>query len=209
MGLWDRYIVPPLVSAACSSKPIMKQREKIVPSASGRVLEIGCGLGTNFGLYDPEKVERLFALEPTEGMVTRAKKTLRDIPTLQDRTEFMVTGAEAIPLEDNSVDTAIITFVLCTISDWQSALAEVRRVLVPGGKILFSEHGLAPDVGVAKWQRRIEPVWKRLAGGCHLTRDTGALLTSSGFALDKVETMYLPSTPKIAGFVSWGAASPR
>ncbi|MEL6567373.1 MAG: class I SAM-dependent methyltransferase [Pseudomonadota bacterium] len=185
----------------------MKQREKVVPHAKGAVLEIGCGSGTNFTYYNADKISRLFALEPSEGMIERARLAAKGLP-LRQRTEFLEAGAEAIPLEDNSIDTVVITFVLCTISDWQASLAEVRRVLKPGGKILFSEHGLAPDEGIAKWQRRVEPVWKRLAGGCHLTRDTGALLTSTGFRLDRVETMYLPSTPKIAGFVSWGSAAP-
>ena len=207
MGLWDRYVVPPLISAACSTKPIMKQREKVVPHAEGAVLEIGCGSGTNFTYYHADKVSRLYALEPSEGMIERARLAAKGLP-LRQRTEFLEAGAEAIPLQDNSIDTVVITFVLCTIPDWQASLAEVRRVLKPGGKILFSEHGLAPDEGIAKWQRRVEPVWKRLAGGCHLTRDTGALLTSTGFRLDRVETMYLPSTPKIAGFVSWGSAAP-
>lgn len=207
MGLWERYVVPPLVSCACSSKPIMKQREKVVPLAEGRVLEVGCGSGTNFGYYDPSRVSHLHALEPSPGMVRRARAAIVGSP-LEGRTEFHECGAEAIPLEDDSVDTAIITFVLCTIPDWQASLAEVRRVLRPGGQVLFSEHGLAPDAGVAKWQRRIEPVWKRLAGGCHLTRDTGAMLSSAGFGLDRIEQMYLPSTPKIAGFSVWGRAVP-
>ncbi|MEL6663393.1 MAG: class I SAM-dependent methyltransferase [Pseudomonadota bacterium] len=206
MGLWEKYVVPPLVSAACSTKPIMKQREKVVPAAEGRVLEVGCGSGTNFGYYDTSKVERLFALEPSQGMIRRAKETAAHL-SIGEETDFFETGAEAIPLDDHSVDTAVITFVLCTIPDWKSALSEVRRVLKPGGRILFSEHGLAPDEGIAKWQRRVEPVWKRLAGGCHLTRDTGDLLSSAGFKLEDVETMYLPSTPKIAGFVCWGSAS--
>lgn len=208
MGLWDRYVVPPLVSAACSAKPIRKQREKIVPDAEGVVLEIGCGSGANFPLYDDRRIARLFALEPSPGMISRARKAVAGT-ALSDRIDFMEAGAEAIPLEDDSVDTAVITFVLCTIPDWQAALGDVRRVLKPTGRILFSEHGLAPDEGVAKWQRRIEPVWKRLAGGCHLTRDTGALLTGSGFRLDRVETMYLPGTPKFAGFASWGSAGVR
>jgi len=100
----------------------------------------------------------------------------------------------------------VVTFVLCTIPDWESSLSELRRVLKPGGKVLYSEHGLAPDEGVAKWQRRVEPVWKRLAGGCHLTRDTKEMLESCGFAVDQHETMYLPNTPKIAGFAAWGSA---
>ena len=207
MGLWERYAVPPLIACACASKPIMKQREKIVPHARGTVLEIGCGSGTNFALYDREHVARLYALEPAPGMIKRARKTA-DSLQFTEHVEFLETGAEAVPLDDNSVDTVIITFVLCTIPDWQGALSEVRRVLKPGGQVLFSEHGLAPDEPVAKWQRRIEPLWKPLAGGCHLTRDIPKLFKESGFGLEDAQTMYLPSTPKVAGFVSWGAAKP-
>jgi ubiquinone/menaquinone biosynthesis C-methylase UbiE len=204
-GLWERYVVPPLISCACSTKPIMKQRAKIVPEAEGVVLEVGCGSGTNFNLYDEDKVTHLHAVEPAEGMVKRARSAWaegrRDTPC-----DIHCCGAEAVPLEDNSVDTAVVTFVLCTIPDWESSLGELRRVLKPGGKVLFSEHGLAPDEGVAKWQRRIEPVWKRLAGGCHLTRDTKTMLESSGFSVEQHETMYLPNTPKFAGFAAWGHA---
>lgn len=207
MGLWERYVVPPLVSAACSTKPIRKQREKVVPLAEGRVLELGCGAGANFDYYDRDRVERLFALEPSGGMITRARKAAQD-SGLGEQVEFMAAGAEAVPLDDHSVDTVMITFVLCTIPDWQAALTETRRVLRPGGRVLFSEHGLAPDAGVAKWQRRVEPVWKRLAGGCHLTRDITAMFHDAGFRTDGAETMYLPNSPKIAGFVSWGAATP-
>lgn len=206
MNPWERYVVPNLIACACGTKPIMKQREKVVPLAEGRVLELGCGSGTNFAMYDVSKVDTLFALEPSPGMVTKARRTAGALG-IGPRIEFLETGAEAIPLEDNSIDTAVITFVLCTIPDWQAALAETRRVLKPGGRILFSEHGLAPDEKVAKWQRRIEPVWKPLAGGCHLTRDISKLLTEGGFVLDGAETMYLPSTPKTMGFVSWGQAT--
>jgi ubiquinone/menaquinone biosynthesis C-methylase UbiE len=204
-GLWDRYVVPPLISCACSSKPIMKQREKIVPEADGVVLEIGCGSGTNFGLYDASKVTHLHAIEPAEGMVKRARQTWAETDS-KTPCDIHLCGAEAVPLDDHSVDTAVVTFVLCTIPDWQSALAELRRVLKPGGKILFSEHGLAPDEGVAKWQHRVEPIWKRLAGGCHLTRDTKQMLTECGFSVEQHQTMYLPNTPKIAGFAAWGQA---
>ena len=204
-GLWDKYVLPPLIGCACSTKPIMRQREKVVHQAEGVVLELGCGTGTNFGLYDADKVDHLHAIEPHPPMVDRAKTTWEDggyeIPC-----DIHTCGAEAVPLEDKSVDTAVITFVLCTIPDWQSSLQEVRRVLKPGGRVLFSEHGLAPDEGVAKWQRRIEPVWKKMAGGCHLTRDTKQMLEAEGFDLDWHETMYLPNTPRIAGFASWGSA---
>lgn len=205
MGLWERYVVPPLVSCACSTKPIMKQRAKVVPLARGNVLEIGCGSGTNFDYYSHNDIDILYALEPSEGMIKRAQTKAADLGW-GNRIEFMQTGAEAVELPDNSIDTVVVTFVLCTIPDWEAALAEARRVLKPDGQLLFSEHGLAPDEGIAKWQRRIEPVWKPLAGGCHLTRDTGLMLSKTGFALEGMETMYLPSTPKIAGFVSWGTA---
>jgi ubiquinone/menaquinone biosynthesis C-methylase UbiE len=207
MNPWERYIVPNLISCACSSRPIMKQRAKVVPKAEGVVLELGCGSGTNFAMYDAGKVERLYALEPAPGMVVKARRTAGSLG-IGRSIDFLETGAENIPLPDNSVDTAVITFVLCTIPDWQGALAETRRVLKPGGRILFSEHGLAPDEGVAKWQRRVEPVWKALAGGCHLTRDTVSLLHEGGFTTEDTETMYLPNTPKIAGYVSWGSARP-
>ena len=127
MGLWDKFVVPPLISCACATKPIMKQREKVVPKAKGRVLEIGCGSGTNFDFYDPLQIERLYALEPSEGMMKRAKAAAEDLPWA-DRIEFLEMGAENLPLDDASIDTAVIPFVLCTIPDWSSALAEVRRV---------------------------------------------------------------------------------
>ncbi len=205
MNPWERYVVPNLISCACSSRPIMKQRAKVVPKADGVVLELGCGSGTNFAMYDAGMVEKLYALEPAPGMIVKARRTAGELG-IGKSIEFLETGAENIPLPDKSVDTAVITFVLCTIPDWAGALAETRRVLKPGGKILFTEHGLAPDEGISKWQRRVEPVWKSLAGGCHLTRDTLGLLREGGFACDDAETMYLPNTPKIAGFVSWGSA---
>lgn len=204
-GFWDRFVVQPMVSCACSSNPVMKQREKIVPEADGVVLEVGCGSGTNFDLYDAAKVKHLHAIEPAEGMVKRARKAWDGSPR-ETPCDIHLCGAEAVPLDDKSVDTAVVTFVLCTIPDWQSALQELRRVLKPSGRVLFSEHGLAPDPGVAKWQRRIEPVWKVMAGGCHLTRDTKQMLESEGFSIEQHETMYLPGTPKIAGFAAWGSA---
>lgn len=204
-GLWERYVVPPLISCACSSKPIMKQRAKIVPEAEGVVLEIGCGSGTNFGLYDASKVKHLHAVEPAEGMVKRAQAEWAAQGT-ETPCDIHHCGAEAVPLDDASVDTAVVTFVLCTIPDWEASLAELRRVLKPGGRVLFSEHGRAPDEGVAKWQRRVEPVWKAMAGGCHLTRDTNEMLEAGGFKAETYETMYLPNTPKIAGFAAWGSA---
>ena len=204
-GLWDRYVLPRLISCGCCSRPIMKQREKVVPLAEGVVLEVGCGAGTNFSYYDPSRVSHLHAIEPHEPMVKRAEATWSE-GDFGYSGDIHMCGAEAVPLETNSVDTAVVTFVLCTIPDWQSALVEMRRVLKPDGRLLFSEHGLAPDAGVAKWQRRIEPVWKRIAGGCHLTRETKTMLESEGFQVDQHDCMYLPNTPKFAGYAVWGSA---
>jgi SAM-dependent methyltransferase len=205
MSPWERFVVPNLIACACSSRPIMKQRAKVVPKADGVVLELGCGSGTNFGFYDAGKVDKLYALEPAPGMMVKARRAAGELG-IGKSIEFLETGAERIPLADKSVDTAVITFVLCTIPDWKSALAETRRVLKPGGRVLFSEHGLSPDAEISKWQRRVEPVWKAIGGGCHLTRDTIGLLREGGFVSDDAETMYLPNTPKIAGYVSWGSA---
>ena len=205
MGLWDRYIVPPLISCACNSKPIIRQRQKTVPQASGVVVELGCGAGTNFDIYEPDRVSELHAIEPSHGMMQRAAEKL-DGHILEPKTVLHSVGAERLPLGNSSVDTAVVTFVLCTIPDWQRALEEIRRVLKPDGTVLFSEHALAPDPEVAKWQRRIEPVWKRIGGGCHLTRDTRHMLSETGFRIDQYESMYLPNTPKIAGFAVWGRA---
>jgi ubiquinone/menaquinone biosynthesis C-methylase UbiE len=202
---WERFVVPNLIACACSSRPIMKQRAKTVPNATGEVLELGCGSGTNFTFYDAGKVSRLYALEPSAGMLVKARRAAAALP-IGDKIAFLKAGAEAVPLEDSSIDTVVITFVLCTIPDWQGALREVARVLKPGGTVIYSEHGLSPDAGIARWQRRIEPIWKPIAGGCHLTRDTAAMLTSSGFVLGDDAAMYLPNSPKIAGYVRWGRA---
>jgi ubiquinone/menaquinone biosynthesis C-methylase UbiE len=202
---WERFVVPNLIACACSSKPIMKQRAKVVPDAYGEVLELGCGSGTNFPFYDAGKVGQLYALEPSPGMLVKARRAADMLP-IGKRTSFLEAGAENVPLPDRSIDTVVITFVLCTIPNWQGALKETARVLKPGGLVVYSEHGLSPDAGVSKWQRRVEPVWKSIAGGCHLTRDTAAMLQGSGFVLDQHQTMYLPSTPQIAGYVSWGHA---
>ena len=206
MGFYDRYILPSLIQCACSSKPIMKQREKVIPLAEGRILEVGCGTGTNFGLYDAAKVDHLFALEPAPEMITKAEKVAAGLPGLD--VSFLEAGGEAVPLGDNSVDTVVFTFTLCTIPDWAGSIQEARRVLKPGGRLLFSEHGGSPDEGIAKWQRRLEPIQKALAGGCHLTRVPPDMLKSNGFEVDELHAMYLPGTPKPLGYAYWGHARP-
>lgn len=204
MGFYDRYILPRLLDAACSAGPIDKQRAKIVPQAEGVVLELGFGSGLNLPHYDARKVQRLIALEPSAGMLARAKDKAAAAPFPVD---VLPETAEALSLREASVDTVLVTYSLCTIPDPVSALSAARRVLKPGGRLLFCEHGAAPDADVQRWQRRIEPAWKVIGGGCHLTREIPKLVSSAGFAIDRLETMYLPKSPRWAGYNYWGAAS--
>jgi SAM-dependent methyltransferase len=206
MNFYDRYIVPPLINLACGAAPIRKQREKIVPHAEGVVLELGFGAGLNLPYYDRLKVTRLFALEPAPGMLARARKAAArtDLPI-----EILAETAESLSLPGASVDTVLVTYSLCTIPDAVAALEGARRALRPGGRLLFCEHGRAPDEAVRRTQARIEPFWRILGGGCHLSRDIPALVAGGGFEIETLETMYLPGTPRWAGFNYWGAAKPR
>lgn len=203
MSFYENHVLPHLIGLACGAPQIMKKRSQIVPAAEGRVLEVGFGAGPNLEFYDPGKVERLFALEPSEGMRRKAAGAIAAAPV---PVEVIDLSAEAIPLEDSSMDTVVLTYTACTIPDVNAALAEMRRVLKPGGRLLFSEHGRAPDAGVYKWQRRIEPVWKPIAGGCHLTRQIDNLIIGAGFAMERLEMDYLPKSPKFASFNYSGAA---
>ena len=202
MGLYDRYILPPLINLACSSKPNMKQREKVVPLAEGEVLEIGMGSGLNLPFYDTRKVRKLWGLEPSEGMRKLARKKLLGSEL---EVEMIDLPGEEIPLDANSVDTVVVTYTLCTIPDPQRALRGVERVLRPGGKLLFCEHGVAPDEDVRRWQDRLNPIWRRFSGGCDINRDIPALLGSSGFRIVVDERMYIPGV-KIASYNYWGSA---
>jgi SAM-dependent methyltransferase len=204
-SLYDRFILPKLLTCACTASPIMKQRAKVVPGAVGRVLELGIGMGLNLSFYDPDRVTAVTGVDPAAELRAAALSAPRDprlAVTVEDGT------AEALPFEDGSFDTVVCTFTLCSVHGPEAALAEARRVLAPTGRFLFCEHGLAPDAGVAKWQRRVEPIWKRIAGGCHLTRPVSAAIAASGFNLERVESMYLPNTPRIAGWNEWGSATP-
>ncbi len=205
MSFYSRYILPAMIDCACGTKPIRYQRRKIVPRAAGIVLELGFGSGLNLPFYDAAKVTRIFALEPEAGMLARARKQAR---SANIQIDIIPEKAEEISLPSASVDTVLVTYSLCTIPDAAAALRGARRVLKPGGRLLFCEHGRAPDAKVLAMQMRVEPVWKAISGGCHLTRDIPALIEAGGFAIEGVETMYLPSTPRFAGFNYWGAAKP-
>ena len=204
MNFYDKYILPSFLNCACGSKPIKYQRSKVVPMAEGVVLEVGIGSGLNIPYYDSSKVNRVIGLDPSEALNAMAKKVAADKGL---EVEFILSGAESIPLPDNHVDTVLVTYTMCTIPDALSANKEMRRVLKPGGKLIFCEHGLAPDGGVAKWQARIDPYWEKIAGGCHLNRDIPQLIQAAGFEIQSMEQMYLPSTPKFAGYNYWGVAT--
>ncbi|MEE4204136.1 MAG: class I SAM-dependent methyltransferase [Halieaceae bacterium] len=206
MGLYDRYVLPRLVTCACGTRPILKQRQKIVPRARGTVLEIGLGGGHNLPHYAVEAIERVIGVDPCEASWQLAQPKVNAVPFDVD---FLAASAEDIPLPEHSVDAVLMTFSLCTIPDPMAALAEARRVLKPGGELVFCEHGKAPDPDVVRWQNRVNPLWRRLFGGCHLNRDILELLDDSGFATRELEQMYLPGTPRIAGYNVWGVAHPR
>lgn len=205
MALYRRFVLPWVVHLACSSKPTARQRKKLIPSAHGRVLEIGIGSGLNLPFYDAESVEHVFGLEPSPEMTRMAAKAAAHVPF---DVEFLDAGSEDIPLESDSVDTVVTTYTLCTIPETAPALREMARVLKPAGRLLFCEHGLAPDGSVRRWQDRMNPVWRRIGGGCNLNRDIPALLADGGFGIEKLETMYLPGW-RPASFNYWGSATAR
>lgn len=205
MGFYARHLGPRLVSCACSLGAIEGEREKIVPRARGVVLEIGIGPGFNLPLYDPSRVERVIGVDPVEGFVAlgRARRERSAVPV-----ELLVAPAEQVPLPDDHVDTAVITYTLCSVEDPVAALREVRRVLRPSGQVLFLEHGLSNDEGVARWQNRLNPIWRPLALGCNLNRHVRSLVGDNGFRIDEIDEYYLPGAPKAVGFLSLGSARP-
>ena len=203
MGFYNKYILPKFINCACGSKPINYQRDKLVPYAKGIVLDIGIGSGLNIPFYNKSNINHLYGLDPSPELLETAMKVAK---THELEIEFSECGAESIPLPDDSIDTIVITYTMCTIPDISLSNAEMLRVLKPNGKLLFCEHGLAPDERVAKWQKIINPVWNRIAGGCNLNRDIPKLIESSGLKISEIEEMYLPNTPKFAGYNYWGIA---
>ncbi len=202
-GFYDRHILPYVLDIACGIKPVSKQRQKVVPLAHGRVLEIGIGSGLNMRHYDKSRVQKIVGLDPALQMHRLAKKRIARAGL---DVELIGLSAETIPQDDASFDTVVCTYTLCTIPDPNAALQEMRRVLKPGGKLLFCEHGRAPDENVRRWQNRLDRVWGRISGGCHLTRDVPALLKGVGFECRDMQTMYLPG-PKPLTYNYWGTAT--
>ena len=206
MSLYEKYVLPKFLNCACGSKPVARQREKVVPLAEGRVLEIGIGSGLNLPFYDKTKVDEIWGLDPSEELSEMA----RTVATHEGmKVNFISSGAEEIPLPDDHFDSVLITYTMCTIPEVIRANTEIRRVLKEQGKMIFCEHGVAPDDNIRKWQKRINPFWGKIAGGCNIDRNIPSLIQDSGFDIIEIEEMYLPNTPRIAGYNFWGYAVSR
>ena len=203
-SLYEKYLLPKMLDCCCSTKPINYQRNKVVPYAKGKILEIGIGSGINIPFYKKSQIEKLYGLDPSEELNHMALKVANkhnlDV-------EFLLSGAEEIPLPSNSIDTILITYTLCTMPDLNSSMSEMKRVLKDDGNFLFCEHGIAPDLNIVKWQNRINPIWGKLFGGCNINRDIPNILKENGFKINTLDQMYLPSTPKIVGYNYWGEAT--
>lgn len=203
MGFYSDVILPRLCDLSMRNERLRPYRERVIGAADGRVLEIGVGSGLNLPFYRPA-VREILALEPAPKLLAMARRAPHsDVPV-----GFIEASAEAIPLEDRSVDTVVTTWTLCTIPQAAAAIAEMRRVLKPGGKLLFVEHGLAPDDGVRWWQDRLTPIWRRISGGCHLNRPIQSMIEGGGFQVDRVETGYMAG-PKPMTFMYEGSARPK
>jgi len=201
LGLYDKYILPKFLNCACGSKPINYQRQKIVPLAKGKVLDIGIGSGLNIPFYNSDKIDKVIGIDPSHELIDLAKELANDSKA---SIELVIGSAESIPYPDNFFDTVLVTYTMCTIPNVAIANKEMWRVLKDDGRLIFCEHGLAPDKKISKWQNRIDPFWGKIAGGCHLNRDIQKLITDAGFSFESLDKMYIPSTPKFAGYNYWG-----
>ena len=201
MGLYDRYILPKFLNCACGSKPINYQRQKVVPLAKGKVLDIGIGSGLNIPFYNSDQIDKVIGIDPSHELIELAKELANDSKA---SIELVIGSAESIPYPDNFFDTVLVTYTMCTIPNVAIANKEMWRVLKDDGRLIFCEHGLAPDKKISKWQNRIDPFWGKIAGGCHLNRDIQKLITDAGFSFESLDKMYIPNTPKFAGYNYWG-----
>ena len=181
----------------------MKARSRIVPQAHGDVLELGCGGGINMQFYAPERISSFAGLDPSPALLDASRAAAQAKGMVAD---IRAGIGEAMPFADASFDTILVTFTLCSVGDQAQVLREMRRVLRPGGKALFLEHGSAPDEDVRKWQRRIEPIWSRIGGNCHLTRAITGAYEAAGFTISGGDKTYMPKTPRPFGWIEWGEA---
>lgn len=203
MGFYDKWILPRLIDLSMRHKEATRYRAKIVPEARGTILEIGIGSGLNLPFYGAS-VEKLYGLDPSEELLRMARKKARNV---HFPVEFFNQSGTEIPLDERSVDTVVTTWTLCTIPDPIEALREMRRVLKPDGALIFAEHGLAPEPGVQRWQRRLNPLWNRIGGGCNLDRKMDALISTAGFAITELVTEYARG-PRPLSYIYCGNARP-
>jgi ubiquinone/menaquinone biosynthesis C-methylase UbiE len=202
VGVYGEHVLPRIIDVACDLKESRRQRRRVCEGLAGDVVEIGFGSGLNVPFY-PAAVQRVAAVEPADVGWKLAAKRLRATPIPVERSGL---DGQSLPFPDDSFDAALSTWTMCTIPDIAAALRELRRVLKPGGTLHFVEHGLAPDERVRRWQHRLEPLQKRLFGGCHLTRPVVPLLTGAGFTISEVDVYYEKGSPKAIGAHSLGVA---
>jgi ubiquinone/menaquinone biosynthesis C-methylase UbiE len=201
MGLYARYVLPKLIDTACGQPPMAELRSRYVPQAEGDVLEIGIGSGLNLPHYS-DRARTVTGLDPHAELTDLARARADDA---NPEVDVLQISSEEIPADDGRFDTIVCTWTLCSIPNVYQALREMHRVVKPGGRFYFVEHGLSPDPSVQRWQRRIEPLWKIVGGGCHLTRKADDLIRDAGFLLPEHESGYLPG-PKWAAFMTHGVA---
>ncbi|MEK9650172.1 MAG: class I SAM-dependent methyltransferase [Gammaproteobacteria bacterium] len=205
MSIYEKYILPKFLDFACNLEGFKNKRSQIVPQAYGNVLEIGIGSGLNLDFYDFTKITSIVGVDPAIRSLAMARERALK-KGVNHKFSFMALSAETLPLKDNYFDTALIAYSLCTIPNPELALHEIKRVLKPEGKLLFMEHGLSPEKNIQKWQNRLTPHWKKLAGGCHMNRDIEEILQNAGFKFEKIKKKYIKG-PKILAFNYYGIAS--
>jgi ubiquinone/menaquinone biosynthesis C-methylase UbiE len=205
-GWYDRHVMPRLVGGLCGLPAVTRHRKRVLPQAYGRVLELGIGPGHNLALYDRSKVERVFGVDPVPEMTALAQPAIARAGFPVD---MIQAGAEEIPLDSATADCAVLTYTACTLPDVPRAMAEIRRVLKPGGTVLFCEHGASCDADVCRTQDRFDATWAKLAGGCHLNRNIQRELEEAGFDVELVYADYTPWTPKFLGYTRAGFAQVR
>lgn len=204
MGLYQSYLLPRLLHLAMKNREVSDQRKRILPTARGRVLEVGIGSGLNLPFYSSD-VTSVTGVDPSRALLAMAH---RAAPAVPFAVELVERGAEDLPFEDRSFDSVVTTWTLCSIAEARDALGEMRRVLKPGGELIFIEHGASPDPRVAAWQNRLNPIWTRFAGGCQINKPIDILISRSGFSITRLNAGYLVDGPKVLTFHYDGRATP-
>ncbi|MDA0237045.1 MAG: class I SAM-dependent methyltransferase [Proteobacteria bacterium] len=203
MNFYEKYILPPILNCACGLSSLKSHREDIVSRAKGAVLEIGIGSSLNLDFYKQDQITEITGIDPNESLLKIAQ---RSNPNKTPKINLIAGISEQLPFSDRQFDSAVVTFSFCTIPNPEIAIREIKRTLKPKGLLHFCEHGISDSPHLKKWQQRIEPIWKPLAGGCHLTRDIFALIASNGFQLFDHKTIYADHVPKVVGHLYSGSA---